>query len=330
VLAQELDLVEAMRRHVVAAVSSLLLKTSPHRFHTEFSTAPDGLPSVQRQLQDAVHEALEKQFRLDRIETVIRMGENDLTRRLKSLARGLHQAPQIDFTVTDERGAGEAFRMLAQYTANGISGDDPSAYFLYEARAFQTTQDEIDAINTIINTELRRLFTGVDARLLRARNFRTPTYQRKIAAVIRDKVAWELGLAISVSSVMPVETSYEANLRDLGEQAWKARKLQLAKALESDAHTADALLLQKRKLWEMKTNIIEAGEFADARLTEIDGQISEIDRRLAPTDTEIARLKSPAMAKPSEPLAIAAALDRVLDGIVDQDDQAGGLIGNTP
>jgi len=295
ILGREPDLIKVMTRDCIKEITKVLLGTPTDKFHTKFM-------EVEQELQEAIETVLTKTYHLTGIHAVIRMGETALTQRLKNLAQGQHSTRAL-LTAINARGVGEPYTLLIRYAANGLLGTD-AAYFLYESRAFDSPEKEVAAIDEIIQTEIKRFFSASSAEALRSRDFISKRTQDGLRAALQEKVADELGLSIGVGAVHREEGAYEESLLDLGGMAREHDKVRFQRKLASDMDGVEALKEEKKLLLEQRKNFLDAGEFMDPGLKELDSLIADIDRRMAPEGSEVARRTAESKASETAPASM--------------------------
>lgn len=294
------DLERKVSQDVRRQIERVLARTTPHRFHMQFAIQ-DGQPSVTEDLKTEIKNKLIEEYKLQNIEISIVMGDTDLLKRFRQLARGLQEAKaqivvgrgELGEAAIGEFGA-ESIPFTIRYSIEGIDGDDESSWFRFQARDYDPQQpnDEITAINEVLADEFFRIMDQLPAALIRSTEFQRNDTQNRIKELLQDKIVKDFGIAISVSSVTRRDAPSDQMLLDIGESYRKTQKSLIEEAGNERANHAEAATKSLRELREEQRKLIKQDP-DDPRIEGLNQRIAEFEESVRVEGSQAAALAAP-------------------------------------
>jgi hypothetical protein len=278
-ISSQQDLVAGMEGTIRRVVARTLLKVSPHRFHMAFNVPDNEREALSEELTRGISDELKKIYFLEHVHTTVRLGMTPLLRRALDLAKGL-QTVSTEFVLADEMGAGETARFDIRFSVDGIDATSPSSWYIFQARGFEDRESEIEAINDILTSEVKRYLDSGSSDVLRDGVLRSDKTQRILTDRMRAKVAEELGLAITVGVVLPQDTEHADALFAAGEKA-RAHWLENISAVREQEQSYFTDLTERRgTLLQRRRNMEDAGAYDREEAERLDREIESINDKL--------------------------------------------------
>lgn len=274
-LAPDVDIVERIKMTVLAAVQRLMHGTHPERFYMNFSVpGADGAPSFEEELKATVQNCLQERFHAADVAVITKVLETDLTKRLKNLCKGVRefrietkslQAPadndDVAFTVTFE-----------------VQGVDPDGWHAFRTKDFQTTEEELAAIEKILEEAFRAQLETLPSQYLHYRDFRQLNELRPLFANSIRKVQEAFGLSVRIITLRRERTEAEQRQREQSASHLRIAGETDQKAIEMKSEFA---LQEYRKLRERRSLLLENDYEPDS------DEVQALNRLIAEKEKEI-------------------------------------------
>jgi hypothetical protein len=295
------DLEKKISKDMRRQLERVLVRTTPHRFHTQFSATGNGTPSVVKELQTAIGQRLGKEYKLKNMEVSIGMGETELSKRFLSLARGMHEASveivvgrgELGEAATGDFGA-EKMPFTVRYAVEGIDGTNPDSWFRFQVRDYnqQMPDEEIGAINKVLADELSRFLDQLPAAALRSTEFQKDDVQLRIKQLLAKKIVEDFGIVITISSLSRREAASDDFILDQGEIL---RETQLRQYRATGKERANQVESAKDSLEQLRKQRLDLvmKDPGDPRVGDLDEQIAKLEASVRIKDGHAASIAAP-------------------------------------
>ena len=316
------DLVTEVKTRTIRLLEPKLVKTSPHRFYTEFMVTGDGKKGVAEKLSAEINTFLAEVFQLKDSHISVRMGETELARRAAQLARGQHETTVTFLVGSGEHGeeaqgqfGAEDMSFVIRYAIDGIDGQNTGSWYCFQARDYETPEAEVSAINQVLNDELTILLNQLPVAALRSIEFQGQATQKKIKQRLAQKIVEDFGVVITISAVVRRESKTDAFNRQASDFRVEAVTDQLAQAKKLQAVKMEFFRASYEELFR-KRHELAVKDPTDPLLVDYDNRLAEMEKTLQPEASHAAMLATPKAAPklPSvKPVSILEHLNK-LDG----------------